>query len=86
MAYADNTVRRSGPTNRARRLLLYSFGLASVLGVVVGVLTMTEDWRHGLTLVGGVASGMTVCAAAIRGEIAADLRRLRRKRRRDRRP
>jgi hypothetical protein len=40
------------------------------------------DWSHGLTLAGAAASGLTVCASAIREEFARDLRSL--KQRRDR--
>ena len=64
----------------AKRVLIYSYLLTSAFGVAVGLLMAFDEWGHGLTLSFAIASGVAACVAAMRDELADDLRRLFRER------
>lgn len=54
-------------------LAVHDFGLLALLALTVGVLLFVASWRWGLVALGGLVTGVTICALHPVGHLAARL-------------
>jgi ABC-type uncharacterized transport system permease subunit len=84
MSGSDKKILEYRGINWTRRLLIYSVGVSSLLGAIIGVLKVKMGWSHDLTLAIGTVCIVVVGAIALREDSAESFRWLFRNRRHDR--